>query len=492
MATRIGVIEAGRLVQVGTPREIYESPRSVYVAPRLGQPAHQPAAARGGARSAGPAAHADDRRAHGASADRQGGDGDGAWQGGMDRASRRPEPSACAHRRPRRRHAGRSRRRTCASATTSASASSIRCSSTPPATASRRAALMSTLTHPRSRHAAQAAADRRRRRARHRARRRTDRARFGHRRRRSRPQHEARLRGGARPRADAFAAMSLPELLKARRDEAGDDRRRRLGAALRHACSWRSARRCRRTPTRAQAVGGVRAGDRGGEGARQERRRAEDDARRAGADAGGAAGRAPARLRSRQTARQRGGGDGAAARDARPRLVPRRTVDRPCRSRRAVVGADRRGAVRAMERDVDEQCRHRHRVAFAQGRRGRRRHGAADGRRRRAARLDRRQRARAGLARISRRSREAIERAWSEAGVAILVDLGGAETNSEMAVEALPDDRRGKVVICNAPIVEGAVIAATEASGGAPLQRRAAHGRGAFAVSAGRGSRFGE
>ena len=33
---------------------------------------------------------------------------------------------------------------------------------------------------------------------------------------------------------------------------------------------------------------------------------------------------------------------------------------------------------------------------------------------------------------------EAIHRAWSEAGVAILVDLGGAETNSEMAIEMLP------------------------------------------------------
>jgi dihydroxyacetone kinase DhaKLM complex PTS-EIIA-like component DhaM len=29
----------------------------------------------------------------------------------------------------------------------------------------------------------------------------------------------------------------------------------------------------------------------------------------------------------------------------------------------------------------------------------------------------------------------AIDRAWSEAGVAMLVDLGGAETNSEMAIE---------------------------------------------------------
>jgi phosphoenolpyruvate---glycerone phosphotransferase subunit DhaM len=64
---------------------------------------------------------------------------------------------------------------------------------------------------------------------------------------------------------------------------------------------------------------------------------------------------------------------------------------------------------------------------------------------------------------------EAIDKAWSEAGVAILVDLGGAETNSEMAVEMLPEDRQSRVVVCNAPIVEGAVIAATEASGGSAL-----------------------
>jgi dihydroxyacetone kinase phosphotransfer subunit len=63
----------------------------------------------------------------------------------------------------------------------------------------------------------------------------------------------------------------------------------------------------------------------------------------------------------------------------------------------------------------------------------------------------------------------AIDAAWSERGVALLVDLGGAETNSEMAIEMLPDLRQGKVVICNAPIVEGAVMAATEASGGASL-----------------------
>ncbi len=64
---------------------------------------------------------------------------------------------------------------------------------------------------------------------------------------------------------------------------------------------------------------------------------------------------------------------------------------------------------------------------------------------------------------------EAIDQAWSEAGVAILVDLGGAETNSEMAVEMLDAAKQPKVVICNAPIVEGAVIAAAEAASGASL-----------------------
>jgi len=64
----------------------------------------------------------------------------------------------------------------------------------------------------------------------------------------------------------------------------------------------------------------------------------------------------------------------------------------------------------------------------------------------------------------------AINRAWSDAGVAILVDLGGAETNSEMAIELLPDKQQTRVVVCNAPIVEGAVMAATEASAGSSLE----------------------
>ena len=63
----------------------------------------------------------------------------------------------------------------------------------------------------------------------------------------------------------------------------------------------------------------------------------------------------------------------------------------------------------------------------------------------------------------------AIDAAWSEDGIAILVDLGGAETNSEMAIEMLPEEKQKKIVICNAPVVEGAVMAATEAWGGGSL-----------------------
>ena len=63
----------------------------------------------------------------------------------------------------------------------------------------------------------------------------------------------------------------------------------------------------------------------------------------------------------------------------------------------------------------------------------------------------------------------AIDAAWSERGVAVLVDLGGAEMNAEIAIEMLDESRRSLVTVCNAAIVEGAVMAATEASMGSEL-----------------------
>lgn len=65
----------------------------------------------------------------------------------------------------------------------------------------------------------------------------------------------------------------------------------------------------------------------------------------------------------------------------------------------------------------------------------------------------------------------AIEAVWSDAGVCVLVDLGGAETNSEMVIEMLPETIRQRVQICEAPVVEGAVMAATEAAAGSSLDQ---------------------
>ena len=64
-----------------------------------------------------------------------------------------------------------------------------------------------------------------------------------------------------------------------------------------------------------------------------------------------------------------------------------------------------------------------------------------------------------------------IEQVYGPKGVAVLVDLGGAETNSEMAIEMLPKEWQANVVVCSAPVVEGAVMAATEASGGSSLAK---------------------
>ena len=72
MANRIGVIEKGRLIQVGTPREIYTDPRSVYVATRLGQPAINLIPAGLVPNGTLPAGRKDCRRTHRAFPDRQG------------------------------------------------------------------------------------------------------------------------------------------------------------------------------------------------------------------------------------------------------------------------------------------------------------------------------------------------------------------------------------------------------------------------------------
>ncbi|HTT27489.1 MAG TPA: dihydroxyacetone kinase phosphoryl donor subunit DhaM, partial [Solirubrobacteraceae bacterium] len=79
------------------------------------------------------------------------------------------------------------------------------------------------------------------------------------------------------------------------------------------------------------------------------------------------------------------------------------------------------------------------------------------------------------------RVRAAIERAMSPDGVLVLMDLGSALMSAEFAVELL-GDAPGRVLLSEAPLVEGAVAAAAAASGGASLDEVASEARGALAM----------
>ncbi len=63
----------------------------------------------------------------------------------------------------------------------------------------------------------------------------------------------------------------------------------------------------------------------------------------------------------------------------------------------------------------------------------------------------------------------AIERAWSEDGVLVLMDLGSAVLSTEMALDFLAEERRAKVRLTGAPVIEGAVAAAVAAKIGGTL-----------------------
>jgi phosphocarrier protein FPr len=73
---------------------------------------------------------------------------------------------------------------------------------------------------------------------------------------------------------------------------------------------------------------------------------------------------------------------------------------------------------------------------------------------------------------------EAIARADSGGGVLVLMDLGSAVLSAETALELLTDEQREDVLLCEAPLVEGAVAAAVAARLGSSLQEVAAEARG--------------
>ncbi|HEX8731767.1 MAG TPA: dihydroxyacetone kinase phosphoryl donor subunit DhaM [Ktedonobacterales bacterium] len=69
------------------------------------------------------------------------------------------------------------------------------------------------------------------------------------------------------------------------------------------------------------------------------------------------------------------------------------------------------------------------------------------------------------LEKISR----ALEAAESGDGVLVLVDVGSAAMTAQVALEALSADRRARIMLSAAPLVEGAFLAAIRASMGSDL-----------------------
>ena len=67
-------------------------------------------------------------------------------------------------------------------------------------------------------------------------------------------------------------------------------------------------------------------------------------------------------------------------------------------------------------------------------------------------------------------------------GILVLLDLGSAVMATEMAVEAFQQDSPHPVLISPAPLVEGAVIAAVEASIGNSLQEVAEAAASAYTL----------
>jgi len=68
-------------------------------------------------------------------------------------------------------------------------------------------------------------------------------------------------------------------------------------------------------------------------------------------------------------------------------------------------------------------------------------------------------------------------------GVLVLLDLGSAWLSVEMALDELSETEHARVIVSEAPLVEGAVLAAVQASVGASLSEVAAAAAGAASMS---------
>lgn len=77
---------------------------------------------------------------------------------------------------------------------------------------------------------------------------------------------------------------------------------------------------------------------------------------------------------------------------------------------------------------------------------------------------------------------EAIRSAEAGAGVLVLVDLGSAVLATHTALELLGEEAAARVRLSGGPLVEGAVVAAVQASIGSPLEEVLAAADGAASL----------
>jgi phosphocarrier protein FPr len=75
---------------------------------------------------------------------------------------------------------------------------------------------------------------------------------------------------------------------------------------------------------------------------------------------------------------------------------------------------------------------------------------------------------------------QAIESVFDDDGVLVLMDLGSALLSADTALDFLPEEQRGKVRLCPAPLVEGAIAAVGSALAGACLEEIAAEAEAAL------------
>ncbi len=75
---------------------------------------------------------------------------------------------------------------------------------------------------------------------------------------------------------------------------------------------------------------------------------------------------------------------------------------------------------------------------------------------------------------------QAIASVYSDDGVLILMDLGSALISAETALDFLPPEKRDKVYLCAAPLVEGAIAAVVAAVAGKSIQQIMVEAQGAL------------